>query len=460
MYRQGLGDCFLLSFRRPDSSYVHVMIDCGVILGTSNPSVPMKAVANDIRTTTSGHVDVLVITHEHWDHLSGFDKSQAMDVFDHVEFGALWLAWTEQDGNATADRLRSERELKKAAANAARKETLKRGLKKQNQRLAGLLGFFGAAAAGATAEDTEEDSGHGTAGALAYLRKKRKPYIVQTGKKVESIPGLDNVRVYALGPPTTEDELKSTNPNKSERFELGGDNLGLAQAFLGACDPKDEHSQPFTKTFRKQLPKNAPYNALRNRWRNIDNDWLAVGERLALQLDSATNNTSLVLAFEFIDSEEVLLFVGDAQAGNWRCWDKWTWKVTDKHGDRQPVTARDLLSRTVFYKVGHHGSHNATMRNSLDQMNNSRLAAVIPVDIKVAHDVKLWKHMPLPAIQNALQKQCSVVFQSDATAIGKEDADEVRYLISKDTFPVEMKVGKSKKAKIVRNENLYYDYFV
>ena len=25
------------------------------------------------------------------------------------------------------------------------------------------------------------------------------------------------------------------------------------------------------------------------------------------------------------------------------------------------MTATDLLGRTVFYKVGHHGSHNATM---------------------------------------------------------------------------------------------------
>ena len=42
--------------------------------------------------------------------------------------------------------------------------------------------------------------------------------------------------------------------------------------------------------------------------------------RLALQLDSDTNNTSLVLAIELIASGRVLLFPGDAQVGNWLSW--------------------------------------------------------------------------------------------------------------------------------------------
>jgi len=58
------------------------------------------------------------------------------------------------------------------------------------------------------------------------------------------------------------------------------------------------------------------------------------------------------------------------------------------------VTGPDLLGRTIFYKVGHHGSHNATLREQgLEQMKNLR-TAVIPVD----HDVALkmrWGAMPL-----------------------------------------------------------------
>ena len=36
MYRQGLGDCFLLSFPRPGGES-HVLIDCGVLDGTADP---------------------------------------------------------------------------------------------------------------------------------------------------------------------------------------------------------------------------------------------------------------------------------------------------------------------------------------------------------------------------------------------------------------------------------------
>jgi hypothetical protein len=87
-------------------------------------------------------------------------------------------------------------------------------------------------------------------------------------------------------------------------------------------------------------------------WRRIDTDWLGVSSDLAIQLDSKTNNSSLVLAFEFVDSGRVLLFAADAQVGNWLSWQKLTWNV-----DGRTVSGPDLLARTVYYKVGHHGSH-------------------------------------------------------------------------------------------------------
>src|SRR3954464_15657326 len=96
MYGQGLGDCFLLAFpRKPtgdpatDTQPVHVLIDCGVISGTPGSSERMQQIVADIRETTldrnlrgsdgapKGHLDLLVITHEHWDHLSGFIYADA-----------------------------------------------------------------------------------------------------------------------------------------------------------------------------------------------------------------------------------------------------------------------------------------------------------------------------------------------------------------------------------------------
>src|SRR5215475_1933036 len=123
-------------------------------------------------------------------------------------------------------------------------------------------------------------------------------------------------------------------------------------------------------------------------WRLIDSDWLGGSTELALQLDSLTNNTSLVLAIELAD-QDVLLFVADAQVGNWLSWQTLSWNV----GGRT-VTGPDLLRRAIFYKVGHHGSHNATLKDQgLETMANLRVAT-IPVD-EVMAKKKRWNNMPL-----------------------------------------------------------------
>ncbi len=85
----------------------------------------------------------------------------------------------------------------------------------------------------------------------------------------------------------------------------------------------------------------------------------------------------------------MLLFVADAQVGNWLSWQELTWTVGGK-----TVTGPDLLKRAIFYKVGHHGSHNATLKEKgLEQMEKLRVA-MIPVDEEMAKK-KRWNHMPL-----------------------------------------------------------------
>src|SRR4051794_3766303 len=76
MYCQGLGDCFLLCFRGKLNDPVYMLIDCGVILGTSNPQTIMVQVVQNIIKATGGHIHYLLGTHQHWDHLSGFIQAQ------------------------------------------------------------------------------------------------------------------------------------------------------------------------------------------------------------------------------------------------------------------------------------------------------------------------------------------------------------------------------------------------
>jgi beta-lactamase superfamily II metal-dependent hydrolase len=117
---------------------------------------------------------------------------------------------------------------------------------------------------------------------------------------------------------------------------------------------------------------------------------------LALKLDAHTNNTSLVLAIELGEGGKVLLFPGDAQIGNWLSWQDLAWGAGEAR-----FTANDLLARTVLYKVGHHGSHNATLReNGLERMTSPQLAAVIPVDTETARKQR-W-HMPYEPLHERL----------------------------------------------------------
>jgi hypothetical protein len=140
-------------------------------------------------------------------------------------------------------------------------------------------------------------------------------------------------------------------------------------------------------------------------WRRIDGTWLETSETLALAMDSATNNTSLVLALENASTGEILLFPGDAQAGNWLSWQSLQWSETDASGNKTVTTGPDLLARTIFYKVGHHGSHNATLKEKgLELMTRDGLIAMIPVDHAMAVK-KRWGKMPLPELVDRLNER-------------------------------------------------------
>jgi len=180
-------------------------------------------------------------------------------------------------------------------------------------------------------------------------------------------------------------------------------------------------------------------------WRRIDQEWLYSAEQLAIDINSYTNNSSLVLAFELGKGGKVLLFAADAQRGNWISWSEKDWKDGDS-----TVTAKDLLARTVLYKVGHHGSHNATLKGdagsdypSLGWMAQEPFAkkeftAMITAVRAWAVTQDGWDH-PLKAIKDAIIKKASSrVFQTD-----EDYTDE------------ELKERFKSRAKI---DPLYFDY--
>src|SRR6476659_3463744 len=87
MYNVGFGDCFLL-FIPTEKGERTMLLDCGKHM-SSETGHDIKEVAQDIVQTVASsgapRLDVLVATHRHYDHISGF----ALKLWDEVEVGEV-----------------------------------------------------------------------------------------------------------------------------------------------------------------------------------------------------------------------------------------------------------------------------------------------------------------------------------------------------------------------------------
>ena len=125
-----------------------------------------------------------------------------------------------------------------------------------------------------------------------------------------------------------------------------------------------------------------------------------------------------MLAFELPDAS-IMLFAADAQVGNWESWHDQDYSV-----DGGAVTAAELLARTRFYKVGHHGSHNATLTAlGLELMTHDDLVAAISTDFELGRQQgsKGW-NMPNERVKAALLRQSKGrLIRSDRDRASDED---------------------------------------
>jgi len=433
MYRQGLGDCFLLSFGT-GASAKHVLIDCGT-LGATTTGVTMSEVAGNILEETGGKLALLIATHEHHDHVSGFNSQKAK--FDTLKVAHVWMAWTENPADKLAQRVAKWKKDVGAALVAAmpvlRAAAPGTAAARTADAVSGMLAWFGndehPLGAGKFSETVDV--------AMKYVRDKdgAKAEFLKPGDLREEswLPGW---RVYVLGPPYSESKLADTGEKGSADLYSLASGLRSAAEFaasarqrystfaVGEQDREErarfESQLPFAPRFRSELNDQearartlAAYDDPRVAWRRIDSDWLGSASDLALQLDNITNNTSLALAFERISDGKVLLFPADAQEGNWLSWHDpaMKWEVPGPGGGaKRTVRTVDLLERTVFYKVGHHGSHNATAsRRGLELMKSDELVAFVPVDRAVAltrNPQGSWK-MPARALYRRLLEKCN-----------------------------------------------------
>ena len=472
MYRQLLGDCFLLTHRKDDGGVEQVyraLIDCGVLqcIGKEVDKPQTKAgtrtihsVVDNLITDTGGVLDLVIATHEHYDHLSGFLLGFQTFKAKPLVIKALWLAWTEKpgDGEAEAIRANGRSSLKALAALAdafATGDDAAQTIRERNapkwledyakqvssptgdaerraQNIDALLQFQGeidkwVSEITPPSRDPEpvwdvDKPPRSCADVLRWLRATAKEPNVRYLEPGEIVSfGVDKtLRAHVLGPPRRPDRLLKLNPSEGknvvrEVYLTTPDDAAALDATLrfletlptdGAISAEDAGKRaeerakqaaeyPFAARFDRTA-KSAPGCAVVTAYRNpqeaargIDDEWMGTAEALALKVDSDVNNTSLVLAIEVSKGGDVLLLPADAQVGNWLSWHDQTYPPKPAKPGDPTVSATDLLNRTVLYKVGHHGSHNATAKAlGLELMTSPHLAAMIPVVEAVAREQK------------------------------------------------------------------------
>ncbi len=137
---------------------------------------------------------------------------------------------------------------------------------------------------------------------------------------------------------------------------------------------------------------------------------------LATQLEKAVNGTSLMLMFQIEHAH--LLFPGDAQNGTWK-------------SVLQDEESRSLLFKTNFYKIGHHGSHNATPKEFVFDILQPKFKAMASV-----YPVAAWQFIPKAELMTALRERDGEVVRSDAALADFPDPED----FTRTAFFVETKV--------------------
>jgi len=348
MYNVGFGDCFLLTFRYAapgKDAERHMLVDFGSSAAPRyGPKDYMQRVAEDIARQTKGKLHVLAATHRHRDHINGFatdgghGKIVAALHPDHVI-----LPWTE-DPDAAPD----------ARSAAAPSYTAGKATSAQlkSRFLGALEDIHGIAGAAARLAANPEFAGRDTLAQLRFLGEENlknrsavenlmrmgqsgKAHYVNAGMTLNTL--LPGVKITVLGPPTLEQSNairteRARDPHEFWQFCNFWASRRRALKTVSAASKHAAEPPPGVRWFIQQA-------------RRVQADLTL---ELVRELDTVLNNTSLILLLEA--GSRKLLFPGDAQIENWA------------FALRNPEWRR-LLADVNLYKVGHHGSLNATPKS-------------------------------------------------------------------------------------------------
>lgn len=392
MYNVGFGDCFLLSVEYDGGDQRHVLFD----FGSSEPPARvtkaneyMKKVAEDIRDrckdpkTGEAKLHVLVATHRHRDHISGFATGTGKakgsgNIIAELKPGVVIQPWTEDPD--------ADPEAKKA------KRPATRAGKPDNRAFVGLLNDLHRSAGGVLklamtpsmklgvkmreqlhflGEDNLKNAS--AVNNLIEMGRKTRAYFVRCGDKLDLAQELPGVGVTVLGPP----DLTQTEKIRKMRSRDPDEFWHLASFWRMQAGPEDG-VVPVGPLFPPRLcHQGAPPPHARwfvERAQSLEGEQLL---EIVRALDDQMNNTSAILLFRI--GKARLLFPGDAQIENW------AYALGQKQFQK-------LLRDVTVYKVGHHGSLNATPKTLWKLFDNKCAHGGKKCRFKTFMSTKAGKH--------------------------------------------------------------------
>jgi beta-lactamase superfamily II metal-dependent hydrolase len=386
MYNVGFGDAFLVTVDGAGEPW-RMLIDCGVhSQGQARKiSETVDAVIADLKAVSpdgTPHLDVVVATHHHADHISGF----SLDAWEQVEVDEVWLPFVEDETDPDAAALRrSQTTAARSLLGLIGKRTLGLDPGRWPPALEAANWFALNSFGNADAADRLLDRN-----GLHFARPHRVRFFPSPRADENTVSAAGGAVVaHVLGPSRDPDDLKLMNPPKS---------AGWLRLDLDDPDADDDlreiplFDRDYVVADRKRLPR-----VLRDAKRSLK--LASVSNDLGLLtaasiLERSVNNTSLFLVLDVAGTR--LIFPGDAQEGAWR------------HVLGDPDKKR-LLQDAAFYKVGHHGSHNATPKAFVEEVWKDGGYAMLPWG-----RVKLWKDIPKRELLAALHAHGHTVVRADA----------------------------------------------
>ena len=467
MYRVGFGDFFLMTVPTADGPQ-HILIDCGVTPGKTKKGDigTIKAAVAHMAEETEKKLALIIVTHRHQDHIIGF--SRAAEIFNDFKVGALWMSFweTEYDPNEKKDKKKSlaaefQDELTALAMNMQSRLALAgKDDPATDEVLAMLQNATGIdhaefAAKGGAASAKKPGTGGGTnAKSLEFLKSglglEPQYYVKGDKPKLPKVLKDAGLTAQILGPPPTDavDFMKLMDLKKGVGQYLGEADDGPATTFDPFGTSWDAEASDYPPSAFREFSresKDAPSAVMEAAIQAAQPDLLFTA---AKTLDNFLNNQSLVVFFTF-DGKR-LLFAGDAQGGNWEYWMYGGTPEKAPSADKIDKDSAAILSDLDFYKVGHHGSTNATPVSAVETMGG-KFASMCSTQEDSFGSVANDSEVPRIPLLEALAKKSTIV-RSDQYAITLTGSEVAAIKGSPKELP------KPDRGRFVQGP-IYVDYF-